>query len=320
MGMDKQVYRRKLEREIKEKDAREELRREMARVQMEQLKSFKDAKFKEVEEHMREGEAIRLKAIEDHVAENRAQQKRREKAVKALQEQRKANGFFKQIKAEEKLKEEREDDIIAEAARDMKAAQESRKKKEREAFQQKQVARNRMIDMHSSRISAMVNVEDYTIARQNQVLAIEDEKERVDRELQTRKWQADIEKSRLTQIQRKCEERARAKATDMEAAKFMNEWCHVLDEQEQDERARQIRAQKNLALENQRTVTVQNQARVSEKKSECIAAIQAKKAIEADTVEFYAYAEGRIREYAEDGKNVVPILKELRGFRKRVLE
>merc|ERR1719240_1847915 len=184
---------------------------------------------------MREGEAIRLKAIEDHAAEYRAQQKRRERNVKALQEQRKANSFFKQIKAEEKLKEQREDDKIAEAARDMKAAQESRKKKEREAFQQKQVARNRMIDMHSSRIGAMVNDEDYTIARQNQVLAIEDEKKRIDRELQTRKWQADIEKSRLTQIQRKCEERARAKATDMETAKFMNEWCQVLDEQEQDE-------------------------------------------------------------------------------------
>lgn len=42
--------------------------------------------------------------------------------------------------------------------------------------------------------------------------------------------------------------------------------------------------------------------------------------MEADTLEFHGYAEHVIREYAEEGKNVIPLIKELRDFRKRVME
>jgi hypothetical protein len=36
-----------------------------------------------------------------------------------------------------------------------------------------------------------------------------------------------------------------------------------------------------------------------------------------DDLEYYRYAEQHIREYAEDGKNVIPLIKELKEYRKR---
>lgn len=51
-----------------------------------------------------------------------------------------------------------------------------------------------------------------------------------------------------------------------------------------------------------------------------VVARRAREAMEADTIEFHGYAETVIREYAEDGKNVIPLIKELRNFRKRVME
>jgi len=48
--------------------------------------------------------------------------------------------------------------------------------------------------------------------------------------------------------------------------------------------------------------------------------LKAKRAIEADTIEFHSYAENCIRDYSAEGKNVIPLIKELREFRKRVLE
>ena len=42
----------------------------------------------------------------------------------------------------------------------------------------------------------------------------------------------------------------------------------------------------------------------------------AKQAEEADALEFHAYAEKAIRQYAEEGKNVIPMIKELQARKK----
>ena len=44
---------------------------------------------------------------------------------------------------------------------------------------------------------------------------------------------------------------------------------------------------------------------------------RAKEAIELDDLEYYKFAESVIREYAEAGKNVIPLIKEMQGYRKK---
>merc|ERR1712217_347496 len=147
-----------------------------------------------------------------------------------------------------------------------------------------------------------------------------DEKKRLEKEELHRRWNEDINKSRAAQIERKRQQREKDKAEDMETAKFLGEWCKVLDKQEQEELEMKNAANRKLAQEHKKMVEIQRRKEEDDKKGGATVAVHAKKALEADTLEFHTYAEKAIRSYSEEGKNVIPLIKELREFRKRVLE
>merc|ERR1719240_1886064 len=71
LEMEKQNYRKMLEREMKEKETKEELSKIAAKAQKEQLAEYKEKRFREIEDQMLEGELLRRKAIEDLEAEKR---------------------------------------------------------------------------------------------------------------------------------------------------------------------------------------------------------------------------------------------------------
>merc|ERR1712151_468476 len=114
LEMEKQNYRKMLEREMKEKETKEELSKIAAKVQKEQLAEYKEKRFREIEDQMLEGELLRRKAIEDLESEKQAERKRRDTAIKALSETQKANEYLKQIKAEDMLRQHREEEKIQE--------------------------------------------------------------------------------------------------------------------------------------------------------------------------------------------------------------
>merc|ERR1719188_2149056 len=116
LEMEKQNYRRMLERELKEKETKEELSKMAAKAQKQQLAEYKEKKFREIEDQMLEGELLRRKAIEDLDGERTAEKRRREQAVKAMAETQKANEYLKQIKAEDMLRQQREEEKIQEYA------------------------------------------------------------------------------------------------------------------------------------------------------------------------------------------------------------
>merc|ERR1711920_345908 len=87
LEMEKQNYRKMLEREIKEKETKEELSRLAAKAQKQQLAEYKEKRFREIEDQMLEGELLRRKAIEDLDGERNAERRRRDQAVKAMEEE-----------------------------------------------------------------------------------------------------------------------------------------------------------------------------------------------------------------------------------------
>jgi len=320
LEMEKQNYRKMLEREMKEKETKEELSRIAATAQKQQLAEFKEKRFREVEDSMLEGELLRRKALEDLEGERNAEKGRRDQAVRAVTETMQANEYLKQIKAEEMLRQQREEEKIQEYAKRKEKMLQLRKKKEEEVFQQKQQARAAMIEAQAQRLANMQNDEDERVDRQVQEKEASDEKKLKEKAEQHAKWEADVRASRAAQLERKRQQREREKAEDVETARFLGEWCKVLDKQEQEEVEMKNTANRKLAQEHKKQVEIQRRRREEEKRQEAMVAINAKKALEADTVEFHAYAEKCIRGYAEEGKNVIPLIKELRDFRKRVLE
>lgn len=320
LEMEKQNYRKMLEREMKEKETKEELSRIAARAQKEQLSEFKEKRFREIEDGMLEGELLRKKALEDLHGERDAERARRDQAVKAMQETMQANEYLKQIKAADSLRQEREEEKIQEYAARKERMLQLRKKKEEEVFQQKQQARNAMIDAQSKRLAQLQDNEGERVERQVQAKEAADQKKRQEKQELQRRWEADIMQSRAAQLERKRAQREREKHEDVETAKFLGEWCKVLDKQEQEEVDLKNEANRKLAQEHKKQVEIQRRRREDEKTQEAGIALHAKKALEADTMEFHSYAEKCIRNYSEEGKNVIPLIKELREFRKRVLE
>jgi len=320
LEMEKQNYRKMLEREMKEKETKEELSRLAARAQKEQLAEYKEKKFREVEDQMLEGELLRRKAIEDLEAERKAERKRRGMAVQALAETQKANDYLKQIKAEDSLRQQREEEKVQEYAARKEKLLELRKQKEDEVFQQKQNARNQMIDAQAKRLAEMASNEDQRIEAQVKKKEQDDENKRLAKEESHRRWMADITKSRALQVARKTAEREREKYEDAETAKFLQDWCKVLDKQEADEIELKKDAARKLSMDHKKMTEIQRRKTEQDKIQEGEVALKAKRAIEADTIEFHSYAENIIRDYSDEGKNVIPLIKELREFRKRVLE
>merc|ERR1719261_464811 len=241
-------------------------------------------------------------------------------AVQALAETQKANDYLKQIKAEDFLRQQREEEKVQEYAARKEKLLELRRQKEDEVFQQKQASRNQMIEAQAKRLAEMQNNEDERIERQVAQKEADDENKRIAKEDAKARWEADIQKSRAQQIARKVSEREREKSEDAETAKFLQEWCKVLDRQEQEEVELKNQANRKLSQEHRKMVEISRRKQESDKSMEGEVSLKAKRAIEADTIEFHSYAENCIRDYSAEGKNVIPLIKELREFRKRVLE
>jgi len=320
LEMDKQNYRKMLEREMREKETREELQRQAAKGQKEQLAQFKDKRFREIEDEMLEGELLRRKAIEDLEAERQAQTRKRGAAIRALEETQKANDYLKQIKTEDSLRQLREEEKIAEYAERKERLLMLRRHKEDEVFHQKQATRNAIIEAQAKRLEEMQCNEDARIEAQVQQKSAADEKKHKDKIALQRRFEEDMMKSRAAQIQRKRNDREREKAEDAATANFMQQWCKVLDQQETEEQQLKLAAAKKLADEHKKMTEISRRSKFGDKDQERLVATRAMKAMEADTLEFHNYAESCIRSYAEEGKNVIPLIKELRDYRKRVLE
>jgi hypothetical protein len=309
-----------LERELREKDNLGKAAKMAAEMQKSQLKEATDKRLRQIEDDILEGEMLRQKAAEDLRGERLAEKKRRQQAVQALAETQKANAYLKQLRAEDELRDQREEEKIREYALRKERVLELRKKREEEVFQAKQSHKQKMIDKQVAQLAAMKSNEDERLERQVLEKEMKDEMDRLEGEERRRKWLEEIDTSRRMQVERKRAQTDREKAEEHELSSFWKEWCGRLDELDEQEKTQRRSAAKKLAQEQLMQKEVRKRREEEEKRRESTVAVSAQSALEADTLEFHQYAEEQIKKYATEGKNIIPLIKELRSFRKRVLE
>jgi hypothetical protein len=320
LEMEKASYRNMLERELREKDSLGKAAHMAAAMQKQQLADATTKRLRQIEDDVLEGEMLRQKAAEDLRAERLAEKKRRQQAVQALAETQKANAYLKQLRAEDEMREQREEEKIREYANRKERVLELRKKREAEVFNAKQAHKQRMIDEQGARLASMKSNEDERLERQVLEKEMKDEMIRLEKEERSRKWLDEIDTSRRMQVERKRAQMDREKAEEHELSCFWKEWCGRLDELDEQEHTQRRLAAKKLAQEQLMQAEVRKRREEEEKRREQTVAVSAQAALEADTLEFHAYAEEQIKGYASEGKNIIPLIKELRSFRKRVLE
>merc|ERR1719386_102838 len=195
LEMQRGNYRKMLERELREKEEREEISKIAAVAQKQQLKEFKERRLREIEDSILEGELLRKKAREDLEAERNNERKRRSQAAQALVETQKANEYLKEIKAEDLLRQQREEEKIEEYAQRKEQMLELRKRKEEEVFREKQATRQKMIDHQAKNLCQMQSNEETRLERQVLEKEIMEEKKRLEKEEAMQKWQDEIDRS-----------------------------------------------------------------------------------------------------------------------------
>merc|ERR1711904_296971 len=109
----------------------------------------------------------------------------------------------KQLRAEDELREQREEEKIREYAMRKERVLELRKKREEEVFQAKQAHKQKMIDKQVAQLAAMRSNEDERLERQVLEKEMKDEMNRLEGEERRRKWLEDIDNSRRMQVERK---------------------------------------------------------------------------------------------------------------------
>merc|ERR1719194_348606 len=113
-----------------------------------------------------------------------------------------------------------------------------------------------MIEAQARRLAEMASDEDQRIERQVAQKEANDEAKRLAKEEAKRRWEDDIQKSRVQQIQRKQAQREQEKSEDAETAKFLQQWCKVLDRQEQEEVELKNQANRKLSQEHKKMVEI----------------------------------------------------------------
>ncbi|CAD7956081.1 unnamed protein product [Amoebophrya sp. A120] len=317
LDIEKHNYRKMLERELREKMEYEDKLGKATVVQKQQLLEAKTKRLAFIEEDILEGELLRKKAAEDAEQERKNILKRRAEATLALVETQKANAYLKSCREEDDKRKDREQRKINEYAADKERQMQLRKARLKEIHDNKMEIQNRLIERQAAQLKAAANAEDARIEGEVLQKQLADEKKRLAKEARLQQMADDVDKSRQQQIKRKVLQRQTEKKEEVEMTQFWSQWCKHLENEERQEEGLKFEAAKKLQAEHRKQMAQNKTKRNHDRETELLVVEKAQQAIEMDSLEYYKYAEAMIREYAEDGKNVIPLIKELKEYRKR---
>ena len=300
-----------------EKKRLEELKKlERMKIVNEQLQESKIKRIQDYQEKIVEGELMKIamkKALEED--------KRKEEELNRLKaEQRQqfidSNIELEKLKEEKRKKELEEDKKIEEFAFKKQQLEDLRKKVENDKFKEKQAQRQKLIDAQIEYLTKLKNKEDARIEKS--IKESEEKKQAEEKKKQDRfnMLQAEIKQQREDVKRKKEEQKLKEKNEDM---KFVEEWKNkmkLLEQQERDEKiAKKIR-DKNLAeyqrlqLEEKKRIAKADFYKLNED------AYKIKYQLGKEDDDFIKYAEYWIREYKKQGKNINPMLLELKSYKK----
>lgn len=320
LEMDRQNYRKMLERELTEKRDLENRIKEQSAAQAEQ-RAKKAASAKAAAEQLQcEGMIIRQKAQEDLASEAKLAAQRRKQARDTAMAALKASEYSKEIIRGEQLRAEKEDEHIAEYAAQKERMLQLRKAKESEIKAVKLAARQKMIDQQAKALAAMQSNEEARVQSQVEEKEAAKEKERLKKEENLAQMARDIDRSRKSQIKRKNMERDCDLAEEAEVALFWKEYQAKLEHEEEGDKMMRRREAEALAQAQLKQVAVKKRREREAKRIEDKTAAKAKMKVDSENVEFHQFAEEVIEEYARDGKNIIPLVKNLQEFRKGGLQ
>jgi hypothetical protein len=278
-----------------------------------QVDDFRNTYIKKLQEEMLEGELLKRQVEEDCDRERQKELARIMKGKKLQEDQRVANEHIKSIAEQARLKELEEDKKIEEFGKKKSRLDELKKEKIEQKFREKQIERQRLIDRQMEYLKNKVSNEDRILNKQ--VDEAEEKATRLFEENEKRKeaTKLAIERSRHQQIVRKKAELDSEKKEEEEFKEYWKIRNQELQEAEAYEREEDRLRSKELAeflkyQGDQKRKIVEDDFVREQKNS-----TKAQALLDQQEKHFYSYAEKAIQEWKGEGKNVTPLILELKA-------
>lgn len=294
-------------------------KQQVKKILKDQLTDNKHRIVKRMQEDYIEGQLMKKKAKEDIEAEKKAEMLRRQKAIEAQNETKKANEYLQELKRQELLRIAEEERKTMEYAAKKETIMATRKDREERKFKEKLETRQKMIDARTAELKKLKNSEEQRLF--DQVLSAEAKaKEQYDKKMQRLEdLKAQIERSRKQQIMRRQQEKDTAKQEEDMFSEFWKEKMEELAELERMEEEEKRERAKQLQLFHKKQMDFKARRAEQEALIEEELARQAIKMQDDDQLQFHSYAEKCLKEWSAQGKNITPLILELKNYKKRIV-
>ena len=302
------------------KKMEEDKRKERMQIMRDQLQESKIKIIQDYQEKLVEGQLMKLnmqKALEEEKRNNELKEKQKKEMQKEYFD---ANERLKKAKEEKRQKEIEEEKKIEEFAIKKQQRDDLRKKVEGQKLKQKIDNHQKMIDVQFNDLMRLQkekadalnkSIEDNCKARDQK--GEEEEKKNLEKR---NKILGEIKQQMINSQREKEEKRLREKQEDLNYIDDFKKKLALLEESERNEmldkkqRERDLAEYRRLQTEEKRRLALRDFEQMNEDTYKQL------KRLEMEDDDFMKYAEYWISEYKKQGKNITPLLLELKRYKK----
>jgi hypothetical protein len=290
------------------------------KIMREQLQESKIKLIQDYQERMVEGQLMKLnmqKALEEEKRNNELREKQKKEMQKEYFD---ANERLRKAKEEQRLKDIEEEKKIEEFAIKKQQRDDLRKKVEDQKLKQKIDNHQKLIDVQFNNLLKMQQEKNDALNKsiENSIKARDQrEEEEEKRNLEKRKKNLnDIKQQMISSQKEKEEKRLREKQEDLNYIDDFKKKLALLEESERNEMMDKRRRERDLA--EYRRLQTEEKRRIALRDFEAINEDTYKqlKRLDMEDDDFIKYAEYWISEYKKQGKNIIPLLLELKRYKK----
>ena len=280
---------------------------------------FNNVKYKrllEIQDNYIEGEFIKKQARIDVLKERKNREMVRLSQIKQNEEFVKLNEELKKEAEKLKLKELEEDKKIKLEAMHQEKMENIKRKKEQEKFEEKLRRQQKLIDAQYENLKRIKEEQENRVKKDVEMRQVREEHEEQLKIEKRNKLLKDIEEQRLANIKRREEDRKQKKISEMKEIEDIRR--KIQEEREKEKQEYLMRKQKVKDLHEHYRQQIEEKKKkalndfIIEKRD----GLQNRDRINKEEEEFFKFAEEKIKSYYEQGKNIVPMLLELKKYKK----
>ena len=304
-------------KQIEKKKIEDETRNKRMNMLNDQINEVKLKIIKNYEDNLIEGEIMKInmkKALEEERKEKELREKKKKEQDEFYREENKKLFLEKE---KNKLKELEEEKKIEEFAKKKQELNELRLKKEEEKMKQKLEQRQKLIDRQFEYLQNLQKKENETIEKNMQKSNDKKQEEEKIKKEKLDKYLNEINKYREQAKQKKEEERKKILEEDIKYINDYNNRMEKLKEEDKIEKEMRKIKEKNLAEYQKLQYEEKRRQVMDEFVNLNKDAYKNLQRLDNENDDFIRYAEHHIEEYKKQGKNILPLLIELKKYKQK---